>query len=101
MKTLILNGSPRIDGDTMSLIDVLKTGISDEVKVVSAYRCNVSPCVDCRYCWENTGCAIQDEMQEIYRYIEECDNIIPLVSFCGTNEKAAVCEEKCMKGLRR
>lgn len=173
MKTLILNGSPRINGDTMSLIEVLKTGISGEVKVVSAYRCNVSPCLDCRYCWENTGCAIQDEMQEIYKYIEECDNIIiaspiyfseltgkllevgsrlqtyycrrffqgeepmtkmkkgavilvgggdgnfdkaydtactllhhmncndiiPLANFCGTNEKVAVCDEKCMNGI--
>lgn len=28
-----------------------------------------------------------------------CNNIIPLVSFFGTNEKAAVCDEKFMKGI--
>ena len=28
------------------------------------------------YCWENSGCVINDEMQEIYKYIQECDNIM-------------------------
>ena len=44
--------------------------------VVDAYRCNISPCVDCRYCKEHSGCAIQDGMQEVYPYIQECDNIV-------------------------
>ena len=50
--------------------------LEGEYRVVDAYRSNISPCIDCRYCWENSGCAIKDEMQEIYRYIEECDNIV-------------------------
>ena len=29
-----------------------------------------------RYCWEHSGCAIADEMQDIYDYIQECDNIL-------------------------
>lgn len=76
MKTLILNGSPRVNGDTASLIGLITNNISGEYKIVNAYRCNVSPCVDCRYCWENTGCAINDEMQEIYEYIRDCDNVL-------------------------
>lgn len=76
MKTLILNGSPRINGDTESLIKVITHNIKGECKIVDAYRCNISPCVDCRYCWENKGCAINDTMQEIYDYIQECDNVL-------------------------
>lgn len=76
MKTLILNGSPRPDGDTVSLLNVLTSELVGEYRLVNAYRCNVSPCIDCRYCWKNRGCAINDEMQEIYAYIEECDNIV-------------------------
>ena len=68
MKTLILNGSPRASGDTVSLIKVLTKKLPGEYKIVDAYRCDVSPCVDCRYCWEHSGCAIADEMQEIYDY---------------------------------
>ena len=65
MKTLIFNGSPRINGDTESLLKIVKENIVGEYKVVNAYRCNISACVDCRYCWENPGCVIQD-----------CDNIL-------------------------
>ena len=76
MKTLIINGSPRINGDTESLIGIVKKNISGEYKVLNAYRCNISPCIDCRYCWEKAGCALDDEMQEIYDYINKCDNIL-------------------------
>ena len=76
MKTLILNGSPRENGNTASLIKKV-TGITvGEYKLINAYRCNISPCIDCRYCWDHTGCAIKDEMQEVYEYIRECDNIL-------------------------
>ena len=76
MKTLILNGSPRTKGDTVSLIDRLTGSLEGEYRIVDTYRSNISPCLDCRYCWENPGCAIQDEMQEIYDYIADCDNIV-------------------------
>lgn len=76
MKTLILNGSPRITGDTSQLIEKVTERIVSEYRIVDAYRCNISPCIDCRYCWEKQGCAINDEMQEIYGYIQDCDNIL-------------------------
>lgn len=76
VKTLILNGSPRVAGDTVSLINKLIENLNGEFKIVDAYRCNISPCVDCRYCWKNSGCSIDDEMQEVYKYIEDCDNIV-------------------------
>ena len=76
MKTLILNGSPRENGDSASLIKELKKKLPGEIKTVDAYRCGISPCVDCRYCWEHSGCVIKDEMQEVYEYIQECDNIL-------------------------
>ena len=75
MKTLILNGSPRINGDTSSIIKKFTEKKIDEYKIVDAYRCNISACLDCRNCWKNNGCSINYEMQEIYKYIQECDNI--------------------------
>ncbi len=76
MKTLIFNGSPRKNGDTASLLKRLTETLPGEYKTVDAYRCHISPCIDCRYCREHPGCAIRDEMQEIYEYIQECDNIL-------------------------
>lgn len=76
MKTLIFNGSPRKNGDTASLLAQIVKKLPGEYRLVAAYRCGISPCVDCRYCWEHSGCAINDEMQEVYQYIQECDNIL-------------------------
>lgn len=76
MKTLILNGSPRRNGDTVSLINKLTEQLTGEYKIVNAYYSDISACVDCRYCWSNNGCSINDEMTEIYDYIVDCDNVV-------------------------
>ena len=75
MQTLIFNGSPKINGDTVSLIDEFTSHLKGEVKVIS-FQNNISTCVDCRYCWEHIGCAIKDEMQDVYEYLKTCDNIV-------------------------
>lgn len=61
MKTLVLNGSPRVSGDTVSLIKLITSGIKGDTKIVNAYYCGISPCIDCRYCWKHSGCSINDE----------------------------------------
>ena len=76
MKTLILNGSPRKNGDTVSLIKKLTQQLNGEYKIVDSYYSDISACVDCRYCWNNEGCSINDEMAEIYDYIAGCDNVV-------------------------
>lgn len=55
METLILNGSPRKDGDTVSLINRVVEGLNGDYKIVNAYKCDVNPCVDCRYCCKNSS----------------------------------------------
>lgn len=76
MKTLIINGSPRKNGDTMTLVNEMMKYIEGEVRVVHTYYSNIRPCTDCRYCWENDKCVIDDEMQEVYKYLEEADNVV-------------------------
>lgn len=76
MKTLIFNGSPRKNGDTIALINELINHLDGEYELVNAYDCDIKPCVDCRYCVKNTGCAQNDQMQHVYEYIKQCDNII-------------------------
>lgn len=76
MKTLIFNGSPRKNGDTITLISEMQKHLIGETKVINAYYSKISPCVDCRFCWRNQGCAINDDMQKIYQDINEFDNII-------------------------
>lgn len=76
MKTLILNGSPRKNGDTASLIACLAEHILGEVKIVNAYDGSISPCIDCRACRKQVGCVINDGMQEVYEYLKTCDNVV-------------------------
>ena len=74
MKTLILNGSPRLNGDTAALLSALKTKLHGDVAELSAYRDQISPCVDCRYCITHNKCSIADDMDEIYK--DDYDNLI-------------------------
>ncbi len=76
MKTLIINGSPRKNGDSMTIVNEMIKYLKGEIKIVDTYFDNISPCIDCRYCWENDGCSINDEMQEVYKLLDEVDNII-------------------------
>ena len=73
-KTLIINGSPRINGDTAALIKELKKHLEGEVLELSAYRSNISPCVDCRQCAKDGICRIIDDMDLIYA--DDFDNIV-------------------------
>lgn len=74
-KTLIINGSPKKNGDTTAMIECLSRHLTGEVRVVSC-RDDISPCIDCRFCWTHEGCALQDDMQEIYKYLADCDNVV-------------------------
>ena len=75
MKTLIINGSPRKNGDTGALINALTARLEGEIKTVT-WRDDISPCLDCRWCWDNDGCCVNDGMQEVYEYWRDCDNVV-------------------------
>ena len=66
MKTLILNGSPRKDGNTAVLIKELKTHLNGDVFELNPFYDAIAPCNDCRACWKKPGCIIRDSMDKIY-----------------------------------
>lgn len=76
MKTLILNGSPRPQGDTAALIAALRETLAGEVIQIDAYRVQVAPCIDCRRCWDTPGCIFADDFDAILAAIAEADCII-------------------------
>ena len=75
MQTLIFSGSPKSNGDTDALVKELVSHLNGEIMIISSKN-NISPCIDCRHCWENAGCPLNDEMQDVYPFIETCDNIV-------------------------
>lgn len=76
METLILNGSPRPRGDTVSLIRELERRLEGETTVINAYTCGISPCVDCRYCWDHDGCALRDGWEKIDGLLRRCGAVV-------------------------
>ena len=73
-KTLIINGSPRANGDTTALIKELKNRLTGEIVEISAFYANIAPCVDCRGCWKTAKCVERDDMDIIYG--DDFDNVV-------------------------
>lgn len=92
MKLCVLKGSPRINGNTNSLLEPFleeAVGKGHEVKQFDLYRMELKPCVACRCCqkdWTIFGCPIKDGMRTIFDTILESDLILvatPIYSwFC-------------------
>ena len=76
MNTLILNGSPRKNGDTSALLGELSRHLSGKIVTLSPYFDNIGPCTDCRFCWRSPGCAIHDDMDVIYDGANVFDNVV-------------------------
>ena len=68
-KILILNGSPRKNGKTASLIKALVDGaesVSNEVKELYLQGMNIGGCLACEGCQRNGGTCVQkDDMQTV------------------------------------
>ena len=73
-KTLIINGSPHKTGSTSHIVNMLKNKLVGDIEEVYAYFEKISPCIDCRYCWQENGCAIKDTMDKIYK--DDYDTIV-------------------------
>lgn len=75
MSTLIFNGSPRKNGDTAALLKILCEKL-DDCEIINAYGGEISPCTDCRYCWQKQGCSISDDWQRADRLLHTCDSVV-------------------------
>ena len=81
MKILILNGSPRPQGETAKLISVFQTATEEhghEVKVFPVCRMNIHGCLACEYCHgRGEGkCVQQDDMQQIYEELQDTEMLV-------------------------
>lgn len=81
MKILVLNGSPRPQGNTSGMIKVFKEGAETkghEVNVIDVCKKKIEGCLACEYCHtKGHGVCIQrDDMQEVYIHLSECDMLV-------------------------
>ena len=81
MNILVLNGSPRPQGDTAKMVAAFKeaAGTSGhEVTEINVCRRNIYGCLACEYCHgKGAGTCVQkDDMGEIYEKLQDADMLV-------------------------
>lgn len=68
-KCLIVNGSPKINGNTYFLINKFINNFNYPVDVVNAFNIGknkgISSCIDCGMCLKNEFCVLDDDFKKI------------------------------------
>ena len=81
MNILVLNGSPRPNGNTAAMVSAFVEGAGENghsITVVNVCQKKIAGCLACEYCHtKGQGkCIQQDEMQEVYPVLEEAEMIV-------------------------
>lgn len=81
MNILVLNGSPRPDGNTSALVKGFEEGAlskGHQVNVINVGKLRLNGCVACEYCHEkgNGKCIVKDDMQQIYEGLDKADMVV-------------------------
>ena len=81
MEVLILNGSPRINGNTSKMVTAFCEGLKESghrYHVLNVATMNIRGCLACEYCHgKGEGqCVQKDDMQELYPLMAEAEALI-------------------------
>lgn len=79
MKVLILNGSPRVNGNTTIAVNEMVTVFKNEnvdVEVIQVGQMDIRGCTGCGTCWKQGHCVFDDIVNEIAKKLEECDGLV-------------------------
>lgn len=72
-------GSPRESGNTVCLVEEIASGAREQGAEVKIYRGNsmhIKPCQGCFQCRQAETCAIEDDMQAVYRDLKDAQALI-------------------------
>lgn len=79
MKVLIINGSPRMNGNTSVAINEIKKEFDKEnieVNIVEIGTKDIRGCIACGKCHETGKCVFNDLVNETHQLLEEADGVI-------------------------
>ena len=79
MKVLIINGSPRVDGNTtIAINELIKTFDKEEIEteIVQIGNKDIRGCVACYKCYETGKCVFNDLVNEVALKLKEADGLI-------------------------
>ena len=100
MRVLGIAGSPRRGGNTdLLLAEVMKGAASQKAEVETIVLCDldIAPCLHCDACLKKGKCKIQDDMQMLYRELEQADRIVLAspVHFMGITAQMKAMIDRC------
>ena len=79
MKVLIINGSPRVNGNTSVAVREMEKVFAEEgveTEVVQVGNKDIRGCSACGYCRENGKCVFNDVVNELAPKFEEADGLV-------------------------
>lgn len=80
MKVVILEGSPRRNGNTYKLAKAFQEGVQkagNEAVIIETAFLGIKPCLDCKACYRNPGVCVQkDNMNQVYEELKTADAVI-------------------------
>lgn len=96
MKVIILNGSPRVGGNTeIAIAELVKTFAAEgvETEVVSVGNKEIRNCIACGSCHTTGKCVFNDIVNEVADKLKEADGLIAAtpVYFASANANLVAC----------
>lgn len=81
MNILVLNGSPRSNGNTAAMVKAFADGARENghnITIVPICQKKIAGCLACEYCHTkgNGKCIQKDDMQEIYPVLDDAEMIV-------------------------
>ena len=81
MKILVLNGSPRPNGNTAGMVKTFHQAAEEyghQVKMFNVCKMNIKGCLACEYCHGkgHGQCVQKDDMQEIYAELRDAEMLV-------------------------
>jgi multimeric flavodoxin WrbA len=100
LRVLGIAGSPRRGGNTDLLLEEVMKGAASggaEVKTIILNDLNITFCQHCDACLKKGNCKISDDMQMVYRELQDADRIVLAspIQFMGVTAQTKAIIDRC------
>lgn len=79
MKVLMINGSPRNEGNTTIALEEMRKVFeknSVEVEIIQIGQMAIHGCISCNYCYKNGKCAFNDIVNQLNEKFEKSNGLV-------------------------
>lgn len=106
MKVTIINGSPRVGGNTEIMAREFARGAEEagnQVELINLAGKKIGGCLGCKYCFSHDGICVQkDDMADILKVLDKTDLLVfasPVYWFDITSQMKSVIDRMYARGM--